>query len=407
MGKLINRIDRWPGLDLRHLAALEAVARVSSFAKAAAELGYTQPAVSQQIAGLERVVGTRLFERGSGPKPVKLTAAGALLLRHVEAIQARLAAAQADLESLVAGESGTLRIGTFQSVASRVLPPLVQRFSAEWPEVEIRLTERDDDMDLLEFIERGELDLAFVMLPVPEGPFEAVEVVSDDYLLISHPDAALEGVADLEGVPLIGFRQCRSHSLLEDAMRRLGIEPNVVFRSDDDVQLPARQRQLIQVVRPRDEPGREAAQPQAEHVRDALVAAEGRDLAEHPVPVGLRLAGQVLREAARLAERVLLRGRIRRVRGREVGDARAVAERPDPLRDLQVFVDLDAAALVERQAERADERVRTHACRPDERLCVELRAVRKERAAGVDPLERRPNVDLDPTARELLRGVVS
>ena len=234
MGKLINRIDRWPGLDLRHLAALEAVARVSSFAKAAAELGYTQPAVSQQIAGLERIVGTRLFERGSGPKPVKLTAAGALLLRHVEAIQARLAAAHTDLESLVAGESGALRIGTFQSVASRVLPPLVQQFSAEWPEVEIRLTERDDDMDLLEFIERGELDLAFVMLPVPEGPFEAVEVVSDDYLLISHPDAALEGVADLEGVPLIGFRQCRSHSLLEDAMRRLGIEPNVVFRSDDN-----------------------------------------------------------------------------------------------------------------------------------------------------------------------------
>jgi DNA-binding transcriptional LysR family regulator len=231
---LINRGDRWPGLDLRHLAALEAVARTASFAKAAVELGYTQPAVSQQIAALERIVGTRLFERGSGPKPVTLTAAGELLLRHVEVIQARLAAAQADLEALVAGESGTLRIGTFQSVAARVLPPLVQRFSQEWPDVEIRLTERDDDMDLLGFVESGELDLAFVMLPVPDGPFEAVEVVSDEYLLLSHPDAALDCVADLRGVPLIGFRQCRSHSLLEDALRRLGCEPNVVFRSDDN-----------------------------------------------------------------------------------------------------------------------------------------------------------------------------
>jgi DNA-binding transcriptional LysR family regulator len=231
---LINRIDHWPGLDLRHLAALEAVARTRSFARAARELGYTQPAVSQQIAALERIVGTRLFERGSGPKPVSLTAAGELLLRHAEVIQARLAAAQADMEALVAGESGTLRIGTFQSVASRVLPQLVQRFSTEWPDVEIRLTERDDDMDLLDFVERGELDVAFVMLPLPDGPFEAVEVVSDEYLLISHLDAALESVADLEGVPLIGFRQCRSHALLEDAMRKLGIEPNVVFRSDDN-----------------------------------------------------------------------------------------------------------------------------------------------------------------------------
>jgi DNA-binding transcriptional LysR family regulator len=231
---LINRIDHWPGLDLRHLAALEAVARTRSFAKAAAELGYTQPAVSQQIAGLERIVGTRLFERGSGPKPVSLTAAGELLLRHVEVIQARLAAAQADMEALVAGESGTLRIGTFQSVASRVLPQVVQRFSAEWPDVEIRLTERDDDMDLLDFIERGELDVAFVMLPLPEGPFEAVEVVSDEYLLMSHLDASLECVADLDGVPLIGSRQCRSRGVLEEAMRRLGIEPNVVFRSDDN-----------------------------------------------------------------------------------------------------------------------------------------------------------------------------
>ena len=232
--ELISGSDRWPGLDLRHLAALNAVARTCSFAKAAAQLGYSQPAISQQIAGLERIVGTRLFERGSGPKPVKLTAAGELLLRHVEVVQARLAAAQADLEALVAGESGTLRIGTFQSVAARVLPPLVQQFASEWPDVDIRLTERDDDTDLLALVERGELDLAFVMLPLPEGPFDAVEVVSDDYVLISQPDAALASVADLDGVPLIGFRQCRSHSLLEDALRALGIEPNVVFRSDDN-----------------------------------------------------------------------------------------------------------------------------------------------------------------------------
>ena len=115
------------GLDLRHLAALEAVAHAGSFAKAAAGLGYTQPAISQQIAALERIVGQRLFERQSGPKPVTLTEAGELLLRHAEAIQARLSAAQADMDALAAGTAGTLRVGTFQSVAARILPELVVR----------------------------------------------------------------------------------------------------------------------------------------------------------------------------------------------------------------------------------------------------------------------------------------
>src|SRR5438270_1877314 len=157
--------DTWNALDLRHLSALEAVARTGSFANAAKELGYTQPAVSQQIAGLERIVGRRLFERQSGPRPVELTEAGALLLRHAEAIHARLAAARADMDALAAGTAGTLRVGTFQSVAARIMPDLVRRFSAEWPDVEVRLTELDDDEDLLGLVERGDLDLTFVMFP--------------------------------------------------------------------------------------------------------------------------------------------------------------------------------------------------------------------------------------------------
>ncbi|MDX6508743.1 MAG: hypothetical protein QOG81_495, partial [Gaiellaceae bacterium] len=89
--------DRWLGVELRHLAALEAVSREGSFGRAATALGYTQSAVSQQIATLERIVGEKLIERPGGPKPVSLTEAGRLLLRHAEAIVARIAAAQADL----------------------------------------------------------------------------------------------------------------------------------------------------------------------------------------------------------------------------------------------------------------------------------------------------------------------
>src|SRR3954468_3708251 len=105
--------DRWLGIELRHLLALEAVAREGSFGKAATSLGYTQPAVSQQIALLERIVGHRLVERPGGPRPVSLTEAGRLLLTHAEAIAARLAAAQADLSAFGTGGGGILRVRLF------------------------------------------------------------------------------------------------------------------------------------------------------------------------------------------------------------------------------------------------------------------------------------------------------
>src|SRR5439155_15063981 len=85
------------GVELRHLAALEAVARTRSFGKAARDLGYTQSAVSQQIAQLERSIDQRLVERPGGPRPVDLTDPGRLLLRHADAIVAQLDAARAHI----------------------------------------------------------------------------------------------------------------------------------------------------------------------------------------------------------------------------------------------------------------------------------------------------------------------
>src|SRR5438045_9256768 len=132
--------DRWLGVELRHFLALEAVARERSFAKAAVSLGYTQSAISQQIATLERQVGQKLLERPGGPKPVSLTEAGRLLLTHAEAIAARVAAAQADLGALGDGEAGTLRVGVFQSVGQRILPELMRRCVASWPQGDVALT---------------------------------------------------------------------------------------------------------------------------------------------------------------------------------------------------------------------------------------------------------------------------
>src|SRR5437764_9503007 len=141
--------DSWLGVELRHFLALEAVAREGSFGRAATALGYTQSAVSQQIATLERIVGHRLVERPGGPKPVSLTEAGKLLLTHADAIAARVAAAQADLTALAEGEAGTLRVGVYQSVGQRILPELMRRYLSAWPQVRVTLTESANDDELL------------------------------------------------------------------------------------------------------------------------------------------------------------------------------------------------------------------------------------------------------------------
>jgi molybdate transport repressor ModE-like protein len=227
--------DRWLGVELRHLAALEAVSREGSFGRAATALGYTQSAVSQQIATLERIVGEKLIERPGGPKPVSLTEAGRLLLRHAEAIVARMAAAQADLTALHDGEAGTLRVGIYQSIGHRILPELMRRYAAAWPLVEVTLTESASDEELLQLVERGELDLTFADLPLIEGPFEFVELLRDPWLLVVPKDSPLADRAtppplrEIAQLDLIGFRQCRSMTQIEAALRR-PIE--FVFRSD-------------------------------------------------------------------------------------------------------------------------------------------------------------------------------
>src|SRR5271167_3327029 len=112
---LIMELDQWLGIEIRHLAALQAVAEEGTFRGAATRLGYTQSAISQQIATLERLVGTKLIERPGGPRAVFLTDIGRVVLRHAEAIIARLKAAESDVSAMIEGGAGSLRVGTFQS----------------------------------------------------------------------------------------------------------------------------------------------------------------------------------------------------------------------------------------------------------------------------------------------------
>jgi DNA-binding transcriptional LysR family regulator len=232
----------WLGIELRHLAALEAVARTGSFGRAARELGYTQSAVSQQIAQLERIVGQRLFDRPGGPRRVETTEAGLLLLGHADAIVARLDAARADMAALGEGAAGTLRVGIYQSVGARLLPALVRRFRAQWPRVGVRVREESAAADLLRLLEHGELDLTFADLPLREGPFEWAELLQDPYVLLVSARSELAlldsapSLRDVARLPLIGRRTTDEP---ERFLAGRVPELNVIFRTDDNGTLAA------------------------------------------------------------------------------------------------------------------------------------------------------------------------
>jgi len=230
-------VDHSSGVEIRHLAALAAVAEEGSFRRAATRLGYVQSAISEQIATLERIVGQQLVVRSRGAGAVELTDAGDVLLAHANAILARVKAAEADLGALADGSAGSLRLGIYQSVGARVVPRLLPRFARDWPNVRVLPQESPTDAGLFELVDRGELELGFADLPLHPGPFESVELMDDPYVLVVPADSPLAhagpaGLDEIAGLPLIGHWTCRVLPRVEAELRAQGVEPNFVFRSD-------------------------------------------------------------------------------------------------------------------------------------------------------------------------------
>lgn len=233
-------------IELRHLATFLAIADLRAFGKAADRLGYTQSAVSQQIAALERAVGAPVFDRPGGPRPVQLTEAGRVLVGYAEAMLGQLQAADAALDAFRDGTRGTLRVGSFQSVSVQLLPLLVQTIATELPDLEIDLIENDDGRELLSMLERHELDATFLVSRVFEHSFNERMLFDDPFVAIAAPDTFPPGpvaVRDLAGRPLIGqHANDLCQRTIEAGVRAAGIEPKYVFRSADNAAVQAMAR---------------------------------------------------------------------------------------------------------------------------------------------------------------------
>lgn len=228
-------------MDPRRLLIFRTVVRNGSIGAGARELGWTQPAVSQHLAALEKEVGTQLLLRSSSG--VTPTEAGGRLAAHAEAIAAQLHAAEEELADITALRRGTVKFGTFPSAAAVVLPPMLKRLSESAPDLDVTFSELEPP-DAVEALREGELDLALVFrYPCSdigdEGTLEWTPLMEDRVMAVlprDHPRAEDPDLtlADLAEDPWIaGCERCRAN--LISSARKAGFSPAVRHSTDDTI----------------------------------------------------------------------------------------------------------------------------------------------------------------------------
>jgi molybdate transport repressor ModE-like protein len=229
-------------LDVRRLVVLREVAAQGSFSAAAQALTYSQSAVSQQIATLEREAGTRLVERqGRG---IRLTDAGRALVRRSDAILAELAGAETDLQLIAGLRGGQVRVSTFASAAGALLPAAVTAFRAAHPGVRVELSLVEETAEAVEGLRAGRTDLALLAEPLdqPAGPVETHRLLDDPMLAVlpaGHRLARRRALRldDLAAEPWVlgGGPGCSDRAIILRACHAAGFEPRVgvEFPTDD------------------------------------------------------------------------------------------------------------------------------------------------------------------------------
>jgi DNA-binding transcriptional LysR family regulator len=232
--------------DVKQLRVLRAVAEHGSFSAAADALSYTQPAISQQIAALEKRAGTTLVDRGS--RGVRLTDAGRALVDHAEVVLARLAAAEAELEAIAGIRGGRVRLSSFPTAGASLLPPAVAEFTRRHPDVELSFVEREPE-EAAQMLRAAELEIAILFEYDRLNPseferfYEGIEVhhLVDDPMYLAlpngHPLARKQRVRLKDVAGETWIQESGTHSWCgrfhQTVCEAAGFTPKVGFRSDD------------------------------------------------------------------------------------------------------------------------------------------------------------------------------
>ncbi|SFD87646.1 DNA-binding transcriptional regulator, LysR family [Actinopolyspora alba] len=233
-------------VDPRYIGVFHEVVRTGSYTAAARSLGYSQPAVSQQMRALERALRTPLFLRAGGG--LELTEAGRILAGHADSVVEDLTAAANKITAVRELRRGSIRLCAFPSASATLVPSAVARITESHPELRIQLSEAEPP-DSLEALRRGECDvaLAFSYPETEESPGDDItgdditgtDVLDDPMvavLQVAHPLAGRDSVelGELAGQRWIaGCPRCRDHFLR--SCGSAGFEPDIAFTTDDNL----------------------------------------------------------------------------------------------------------------------------------------------------------------------------
>jgi molybdate transport repressor ModE-like protein len=303
-------------IEVRHLRVLRTVARTGSYSAAARELGYTQPAVSQQMKALERSVGAPLVARSG--RGMRLTEAGEVLVRHAAAVLSGLTAAEEEVAAITGLRAGRVRLVSFPSASAAVVPAAVARLREAHPGVRVSLVEAEPP-ESAALLRGGDCEIALAFRYPEYGgePESAADDWSDlvvrplltDRLVGLLPDGhRLSGrgaerpvrLAELaEEQWIAGCPQCRGH--LVALCAAAGFAPRIDFATDDypavlglvgaGLGVAVLPELALRTIRPREV----SPVPLASEARREVVALTLPDLAR--VPVVERMLER-LREAA-------------------------------------------------------------------------------------------------------------
>jgi DNA-binding transcriptional LysR family regulator len=234
-----------PDFDVQALRVVKAIADTGSLTAAADALGFSQPAISQQMRRLERRLGLPLIERVG--RRVRLTEAGRILARHAPSVTTALDAAAGELAELRGLRAATVRIAGFPSASSTILPRLLASIAARVPGLTVTYVEAEPP-EAVEAVREDRADIALTFAypgdrDDPHGPSArglSVHTIGRDDLLVvlpvGHPAAAAE-VVDAAALAdenwIAGCPRCRGHLL--ELCGRAGFTPRIGFETDNVV----------------------------------------------------------------------------------------------------------------------------------------------------------------------------
>lgn len=242
MVRLVSIGTGYDGLvQFQQLQYFVAVAETRHFTRAADLVHVAQPSLSQQIKALERELGADLFLRARGN--ITLTDAGEALLPLARRILADADTARHEVQELVQLRRGRVRLGATPSLCTGLLPDVLRAFHDRYPGIRL-LVEEGGSHDLVRELARGALDLALVVLPLPtpSPALTTVELLREDLVVVSSPEAPAPGgpgrrsvgIADLEGERLVMFRHGYDlRELTVAACRAEGFEPDLAVEGGE------------------------------------------------------------------------------------------------------------------------------------------------------------------------------